>query len=58
MKEPCPVIGTITSLYAALGDIAAVSSFERLGRKHTLVFGATVLMIGRYPWILHSDRFE
>ncbi|KAG9309221.1 general substrate transporter [Chiua virens] len=52
------MIGTITSLYdigAALGAIAAASSSERLGRKHTLIFGATILIIGS---VLMGSAFE
>lgn len=59
MGNPSTVmIGTITSLYdigAVVGAIIAASTSERLGRKQTLIFGATVLIIGS---VLMGSAFE
>lgn len=59
MDNPSTVmIGTITSLYdigAIVGAIAAASSSERLGRKQTLILGATILIIGS---VLMGSAFE
>ncbi|OCH85490.1 general substrate transporter [Obba rivulosa] len=50
MGHPSTVmVGTITALYdvgAVVGAIAAASTSEWLGRKRTLILGATVLIVG------------
>jgi MFS family permease len=52
------MVGTITALYdvgAVFGAIAAAFTAERLGRKHTLLLGAAIVIVGA---VIMGSAFE